>query len=119
MATSEPLVPTGGPYASRGPVKQAMAQAGLPVAPPAPVSGGSQGGFTSSTPASFSPPSGTGGDPLDVLLAAGPGAFPFIQEQAPEAQPPAAPRSVARALVESSQSEFGRAVATRLSQLGR
>lgn len=118
MATSEPLVPKGLPQGSRQEVRQGMQQAGMPLAPPAPQSsGGSPGGFTSSTQA---PALGGTGGPLDFMLEHGPEDFPFIAEQPQQdAPPPTQPRSVIQALTESSQSEFGRAVAMRLHQSTR
>lgn len=115
MATSEPLVPTGLPQGSRQEVREGMQRAGMPLAPPQ-LSGGSPGGFTSSTQA---PATGSTGGPLDFMLEHGPEDFPFIADQQPDSSEPAAPRSVIQALTESSQSEFGRAVAMRLQQSQR
>lgn len=116
MPTSEPLVPTGLPQGSRQEVRAGMQRAGLPLAP-SQVSSGPEGGFTSSTPAGVPSPGGSAGaGPLDFLLTNGPEAFPFITDTPPEVPPIEAPRSVLSALIDSSQSEFGRAVATRLRQ---
>lgn len=118
MPTSQPLVPTGGPYDSRQETVAMMQQADIPLAPSA----------ASSSPPMAPAPAGAAQSPsqpvpgapmtgLDLLMAHTPEEFPFIGQEA--AQPVGQTDSPLAALAASAQSQFAQAVLSRLNQSGR